>query len=198
MFSLADFQPLKTNLFSSTTGVLRKNISVTKSMPFWRERSRYKLRLCTFCFFSWKLYCIIFKSFETPIWNGKQNSFEKRGPGPLTYRAFRETGPSWPGCHVIAKLIFMAFNRSAEIPANWHQPGSCDQALKGSYLAAFFLSFQSFKARISSSVESVRFIVALWLNSPSSQPIATKTTNYFWSINKPHYRRCAEASILRE
>ena len=33
MISLADSQPLKTNLFSSTTGVLQKDISVTKSMP---------------------------------------------------------------------------------------------------------------------------------------------------------------------
>ena len=31
MISLADFQPLKANLFSSTTGVLQKDISVTKS-----------------------------------------------------------------------------------------------------------------------------------------------------------------------
>ena len=28
----------------------------------------------------------------------------------------RESG--WPGCHVIAKLIFIAFNKRAEIPAN--------------------------------------------------------------------------------
>ena len=33
MISLADFQPLKTNLISSTTGVLQKDISLTKSMP---------------------------------------------------------------------------------------------------------------------------------------------------------------------
>ena len=33
MNSLADSQPLKTNLVSSTTGVLQKDISVTKSMP---------------------------------------------------------------------------------------------------------------------------------------------------------------------
>ena len=32
MISLADFQPLKTNLFSSTTGVLQKDLSVTKSI----------------------------------------------------------------------------------------------------------------------------------------------------------------------
>ena len=35
----------------------------------------------------------------------------------------------WPGCHVIAKLIFFAFNKHAEIPANSNQPGSCNQAL---------------------------------------------------------------------
>ena len=35
----------------------------------------------------------------------------------------------WPGCHVIAKLIFVAFNKHAEIPANANQPGSCNQAL---------------------------------------------------------------------
>ena len=30
----------------------------------------------------------------------------------------------WPGCHVIAKLIFVAFNKHAdEIPANSNQPG---------------------------------------------------------------------------
>ena len=26
--------------------------------------------------------------------------------------------PGWPGCHVIAKLIFIAFNKRAEFPAN--------------------------------------------------------------------------------
>ena len=35
MISLADSQPLKTILVSSTTGVLQKDISVTKSMPVW-------------------------------------------------------------------------------------------------------------------------------------------------------------------
>ena len=44
MISLDDFQPLKTNLISSTTEVLQKDISVTKSMPFWLKRSQYKLR----------------------------------------------------------------------------------------------------------------------------------------------------------
>ena len=33
MFIQTDSQPLKTNLVSSTTGVLQKDISVTKSMP---------------------------------------------------------------------------------------------------------------------------------------------------------------------
>ena len=32
---LSSSQPLKTNLFSSTTGVLQKDISVTNSMPVW-------------------------------------------------------------------------------------------------------------------------------------------------------------------
>ena len=36
--------------------------------------------------------------------------------GPGIYRELRETGP-WPGYHVIAKLIFMAFNKRAEISA---------------------------------------------------------------------------------
>ena len=49
--------------------------------------------------------------------------------GSKSFRSFRETGPSWPGCHVIAKLNFVAFNKRAEIPANWLQPGSCNQAL---------------------------------------------------------------------
>ena len=47
MISLGDFQPLKTNLFSSTTAVLQKDISVTKSMPFLLERSQYKIRCVT-------------------------------------------------------------------------------------------------------------------------------------------------------
>ena len=43
-----------------------------------------------FVFLAEKLHCIIFKSIETPIWNGKQNSltgpvitgsFEKQAPG---------------------------------------------------------------------------------------------------------------------
>ena len=45
--TLSDFQSPKINLFSSTTGVLQKDISVTKSMPFWLERSRYKIRRVT-------------------------------------------------------------------------------------------------------------------------------------------------------
>ena len=32
-------------------------------------------------------------------------------------------GVGWPGCHVIAKLIFVAFNKHAEIPANSNLPG---------------------------------------------------------------------------
>ena len=32
-------------------------------------------------------------------------------------------GVGWPGCHVIAKLIFVAFNKHADIPANSNQPG---------------------------------------------------------------------------
>ena len=47
MISLADFQTSKNQPFSSTTGVLQKDISVTKSMPFWLKRSRYKLRYVT-------------------------------------------------------------------------------------------------------------------------------------------------------
>ena len=35
MNSVADFQSLESRLFSSTTGVLQKDISATKSMPFW-------------------------------------------------------------------------------------------------------------------------------------------------------------------
>ena len=32
---------------------------------------------------------------------------------------YRDLGqPGWPGCHVIAKLIFVAFNKRAEIAAN--------------------------------------------------------------------------------
>ena len=34
-----------------------------------------------------------------------------------TFPVFREKGP-WPGCHVIAKLIFIVFNKRAVIPAN--------------------------------------------------------------------------------
>ena len=39
-------------------------------------------------------------------------------------------GVGWPGCHVIAKLTFVAFNKHAEIPANSNQPGACNQALR--------------------------------------------------------------------
>ena len=42
----------------------------------------------------------------------------------------------WPGCHVIAKLIFVAFNKHAEIPANSNQPGSCNQGKWQSFLRA--------------------------------------------------------------
>ena len=45
-------------------------------------------------------------------------------------------GVGWPGCHVIAKLNFVAFNNHAETPANSNQPGSCNQALN--VLAAGF------------------------------------------------------------
>ena len=50
MISLSDFQPLSIdtiNIFSSTTRVLQKDISVTKSIPFLLKRSRYKLRWVT-------------------------------------------------------------------------------------------------------------------------------------------------------
>ena len=46
----------------------------------------------------------------------------------------------WPGCHVIVKLIFVAFNKHAEIPANANQPGSCNQALR---LTLWFVSPRS-------------------------------------------------------
>ena len=32
--------------------------------------------------------------------------------------------PGWPGCHVIMKLIFVAFNRRAEISANRASPAN--------------------------------------------------------------------------
>ena len=41
----------------------------------------------------------------------------KRFMSPEKIRDFRETDPT-RGCHVIAKLIFVAFNKRAEIPAN--------------------------------------------------------------------------------
>ena len=47
--------------------------------------------------------------------------------GPVRAGCF---GVGWPGCHVIAKLIFVAFNKHAEIPANSNQPGSYNQALR--------------------------------------------------------------------
>ena len=31
-------------------------------------------------------------------------------------------GVGWPGCHVMAKLSFVALNKHAEIPANSNQP----------------------------------------------------------------------------
>ena len=46
MISLADLQQLsvaKINISSSTTRILKKNISMTKSMPFWLKRSRHIL-----------------------------------------------------------------------------------------------------------------------------------------------------------
>lgn len=39
----------------------------------------------------------------------------------------RLTGLAWLSCNREA-VSFAAFNKHAEIPANWHQPGSCNQA----------------------------------------------------------------------
>ena len=50
MISLSGFQPLsiaEINILSSTTGVLRKDISVTKSMPFELKRFWYILSCVT-------------------------------------------------------------------------------------------------------------------------------------------------------
>ena len=38
--------------------------------------------------------------------------------GPVNRAASVCREPGWPGCHVIAKLTFIAFNKRAEIPAN--------------------------------------------------------------------------------
>ena len=40
------------------------------------------------------------------------------GPDNMSRAASVGREPGWPGCHVIAKLIFIAFNKNAEIPAN--------------------------------------------------------------------------------
>ena len=58
---------------------------------------------------------------------GKRDYMENFQPGKPGSR-HRDTGISanrvaWPGCLVIAKLIFVAFNKRAKIPANFHQPG---------------------------------------------------------------------------
>ena len=44
----------------------------------------------------------------------------RAGPVSRTALVCQESGCSWPGCHVIAKLIFVAFNKRVEIPANSH------------------------------------------------------------------------------
>ena len=38
--------------------------------------------------------------------------------GPVSWAASVCREPGWPGCQVIAKLIFIAFNKRAKIPAN--------------------------------------------------------------------------------
>ena len=55
-----------------------------------------------------------------------------------------------------------------------------------------FLSFQGLKSPNSSWNQ---FVLAVWLKSPSRQPIATKTTNY-QVLTKSHYLLCAEASVI--
>ena len=45
-------------------------------------------------------------------WRGERDYMENFQPGQ----------PGWPGCHVIAKLIFVAFYRRAEISANRASP----------------------------------------------------------------------------
>ena len=61
-------------------------------------------------------------------WNYPLYSRWLNGPGWPGKRDYMEKFQ--PGCHVIAKLSFVAFNKRGKIPANWHQPGSCNQALR--------------------------------------------------------------------
>ena len=55
--------------------------------------------------------------------------------------------PGWPGCHAIAKLIFVAFNRRAEISAKVDQPGSCNRPLISSPTIYYGIAKDEFSSR---------------------------------------------------
>ena len=106
---------------------------------FW-NRSLEKIRVCSdlkwspFCFFSWKLYCIIFKSFETPFRNGKQNSltgpiitgsFEKRAHGvfvrsPVSY-AIPKKNPGSAPAKVSWVLVFLLISKLRKRCERFHK-----------------------------------------------------------------------------
>ena len=58
--------------------------------------------------------------------------FSRAGPvNAITWKFFSPVSrvpgiaiPGWPGCHVIAKLIFVAFNRRGDISANLAIPAN--------------------------------------------------------------------------
>ena len=60
-------------------------------------------------------------------------------------------GVGWPGCHVIAKLIFVAFNKHAEIPANSNSPAN-----RAARFSKAPETFRARKAIFSSSVSKNR------------------------------------------
>ena len=62
-------------------------------------------------FVLWPIFCCL----GLPGWPGKRDYTENFQPGIAIPGSGR---PGWLGCHVIAELIFVAFNRRAEISEN--------------------------------------------------------------------------------
>ena len=79
---------------------------------------------------------------------------------------------------MIAKLIFVAFNKHAEIPANSNQPGSCNQAhsLKDVTVSVNGMAFTKFELLTSPSFEKIRILSILFLTTqrdPRKFPAST-------------------------
>ena len=72
--------------------------------------------------------------------------------GPVSRAASVCREPGWSGCHVIAKLIFIAFDKRSEIPdtspANQASPAHLIRPLEGKDKGSNIIMFKDFFVQI--------------------------------------------------